>query len=130
MIIKKYMQMLFLLIACTSCGTEMIISIDRERHSFDTPEKQRYYKSYKDFAKYNLCKTTPNIYGGTIYTFREICDPCNHGETATVLSGILLPFTIIDLPLCIIADTLVLPYTVYRQIEYGYVYDNSPNKRK
>jgi uncharacterized protein YceK len=119
---------LFVLIICSSCGTLGVITVENQRNTFSSSKNEylNRFNSYEDYAKYELCRRTPNIYGGTVYTFREIYDPCTHGETAAALSRIFLPVTMIDLPLCVIADTIALPYTIYKQGKYGYVYDERP----
>lgn len=69
--------------------------------------------------------STPHIYGGTVLAFEQIffplmC-PCSgeNGLAFIALYPFFLPFFIIDLPLSIAADTITLPYTVYKQIKYG-----------
>ncbi|MDH5732065.1 MAG: YceK/YidQ family lipoprotein [Gammaproteobacteria bacterium] len=55
----------------------------------------------------------PRIYSGTIFDSRCIYHPDKAGANNMEL------FCLIDLPLSILLDTLILPYTIYTQIRYG-----------
>ena len=68
---------------------------------------------------------TPQVYSGTcIYatwvwgfvTLDEASWSCEYGPLCDVL-GLLGAF--IDTPLCVITDTLLLPYTIHKQIDMG-----------
>lgn len=58
-------------------------------------------------------KTIPNIYSGFIFDLY-----CISAENAGF-------FCLVDLPFSFITDSLVLPYTVYRQSKYGSWYQQS-----
>lgn len=68
----------------------------------------------------------PRIYGGTMHYFQP-SPPSTEGRTLTeqetrsfVQSFIwLLPLVVADIPLTLIADTLILPLTIYQQNKYG-----------
>jgi uncharacterized protein YceK len=53
----------------------------------------------------------PNVYGGTV---TDVRGAFHSGPTNNVEA-----FLILDIPLSIAADTIILPYTIYRQIQYG-----------
>jgi uncharacterized protein YceK len=55
--------------------------------------------------------TIPSVYSGTVFDVKGVfhTGPTNNVE-------LLL---LIDIPLSVAADTMILPYTIYRQIRYG-----------
>lgn len=55
----------------------------------------------------------PRIYSGTIFDFRCFLRPEMHDTQG--LGG----FCLIDVPFSLIADTVILPFTIYDQIKYG-----------
>lgn len=54
--------------------------------------------------------TIPNVFSGTVFNA--------HCLTADNLGFLCF----VDLPLSIVADTLIVPYTVYKQTRYGHWY--------
>lgn len=55
--------------------------------------------------------TIPNVYSGTVFDFQ-----CLPAENAGF-------FCLVDLPLSFAMDTLMVPYTAYRQFRYGSWYN-------
>ena len=74
---------------------------------------------------HDCCSATPHIYSGLVSDFQilayPVSCPCSgeSGLGAILLYPLLLPLSIIDIPLSFAADTLVLPYTIHRQKKYG-----------
>lgn len=64
------------------------------------------------------CETLPRLYSGVAYDFCVLNGPPN--TTSGVPSGFISLF-IGDFFLSAVVDTLVLPYTAYRQVRYGNV---------
>lgn len=74
----------------------------------------------------DLCGKTPQVYGGTVEALRFALYPalCKSGDEEDGLSLLIayplfLPFLAVDLALSIAADTVLLPYTVYKQNKTG-----------
>jgi len=55
----------------------------------------------------------PRIYSGTVFDFRCFLHPEMHDT-----QGIGV-FCLVDVPFSFIADTVILPLTIYEQIKYG-----------
>ena len=55
----------------------------------------------------------PRIYSGTLFDLRCFFRPAMH-ETQGI-GG----FCLVDLPFSIVADTVILPLTIYEQVKYG-----------
>ncbi len=113
-----------------ACGTIRVVSVDADRESFEKDKTEKINNEgaehgYGEYSLYQLCSKTPNIYGGTVFRFRSILKPCihTHGEGQLAAMIFVLPinfvFSIIDLPFSAVADTVILPYTIYRQIKFG-----------
>lgn len=56
-------------------------------------------------------KTIPNVYSGTVFDL--YCLPAEN----------VAFFCLVDLPMSLAVDTLVLPYSIYRQASYGSWYN-------
>jgi uncharacterized protein YceK len=69
------------------------------------------------------CETIPRIYSGTCF---EVCklygEPSYTANSGLAIGG--LPLFIFDIPLSLIMDTLVLPYTTIRQFKDGNIFVN------
>ena len=76
-----------------------------------TISSQDHYWSPGTDAWMFLCLPELWIYGGTVN------EACLVGSAVQGGSSLIIPL-LIDLPLCIAADTLLLPLTVYQQITY------------
>lgn len=77
----------------------------------------------------HLCGTIPNVYGGTVESLKRLLFPflCDEvgGESELgflVVWPFLVPFLAADMPLSAAADTIILPYTIYRQATVGNVF--------
>ncbi|UOB24548.1 YceK/YidQ family lipoprotein [Pseudomonas orientalis] len=67
-------------------------------------------------ADKTYCQSVPRIYSGVTYNLCVLHAPPNTGGGLAVNS---VPLTFIDVPLSGVLDTLLLPYTVYRQSADG-----------
>lgn len=111
----------FIFILFSGCST-----IDTQIRSHKITSSEQSY-TYLDLES-DCLLSTPNIYSGTVQSFQLVLFPfmcpCL-GESGLVAMAfypcLYLPLYLIDLTLCVAADTLILPYTTYRQIRYGII---------
>ena len=82
--------------ALTGCGTVASVLQD-DAAAAQGLRKQKTY-----------CQSIPRVYSGLAYDFCVLNAPPDP-------TGILVPFVLLDLALSGALDTVVLPYTVYRQ---------------
>jgi len=72
---------------------------------------------------FDLCGATPFAYGGAFNALRKSTLTCAYsGERGLgylVTFPLLFPAYVVDIPLSLAADTIVLPYTLYQQITVG-----------
>lgn len=96
---------IFLAILCSSCGTMKTIN----------PTLNQVEISYQGHKSY--CKEIPRVYSGVAY---NVCllngEPNPNGSPGTIND---VPIVFIDSVLSLATDTVVLPYTIYRQNEQG-----------
>jgi uncharacterized protein YceK len=83
-------------LALTGCGTAVTVLQD----DADAAQALRRHKTY--------CQSIPRVYSGLAYDFCVLNAPPDP-------TGILVPLVLIDLALSGTLDTVVLPYTLYRQ---------------
>lgn len=100
MTIKMALTIGFFSWALSGCGSTVTVLQDEA----DVARDLRKLKTY--------CQTLPRVYSGLAYDFCAMNAPPDP-------TGILLPFVLVDLPLSGVLDTVVLPYTVYRQVMEG-----------
>ncbi|MHC8358724.1 YceK/YidQ family lipoprotein [Pseudomonas sp. LS2P72] len=100
MTIKTTMLLSALALALSGCGTAFTVLQDDE----DAARSLRKQKTY--------CQSIPRIYSGLAYDFCVL-------NAAPDPTGILLPFVLVDFTLSGVFDTVLLPYTVYRQATDG-----------
>ena len=67
-------------------------------------------------AKKTYCESVPRIYSGVAYNLCVLHGPPNSRAGFTLNS---VPWAFIDVPLSGVMDTLILPYTIYRQSADG-----------
>lgn len=72
----------------------------------------------------------PYIYSGTMRNILFLSQPFNcggsHGELGVIhnaISILISPLIIVDIPLSLVADTLLLPFTISHQIKEGNIVD-------
>jgi uncharacterized protein YceK len=83
-------------LALGGCGTVATVLQD----DADAAHGLRKQKTY--------CQSIPRIYSGLAYDFCVLNAPPDP-------TGILVPLALVDLALSCALDTVVLPYTIYRQ---------------
>ena len=94
----------------SGCAT---IQVQRVAHGYETC--------------HDICGKTPNAYGGTVQAFRKFlfpwqCDVGGENNLAFLaLYPCFAPILLIDVPISAVADTIMLPYTSYRQFTVGNV---------
>ncbi|WP_455929274.1 YceK/YidQ family lipoprotein [Pseudomonas fluorescens] len=82
------------------CGT--INSVVRK--DGDTARELRLIKTY--------CQSIPRVYSGVAFDFCAL-------HAAPDPTGILIPVVLLDFAVSGVADTVILPYTIYRQAADG-----------
>lgn len=87
-------------LALSGCGTALTVLQNDE----DAARSLRKQKTY--------CQSIPRVYSGLAYDFCIL----NASPDPT---GVLVPFVLLDLTLSGVADTVCLPYTLYRQAADG-----------
>ncbi len=106
----------------TGCGTIISQNVS-----------QRVFSEKNDDGKYDRdqdCRyPTPHIYSGVVsdiqtLTFPFSC-PCSGegGLGFIIFWPVFIPLSIIDLPFSAVADTIILPYSISRQMKYGNITD-------
>lgn len=83
-------------------GCETVNSVIRK--DGDTARELRLVKTY--------CQSIPRVYSGVAFDFCAL-------HAAPDPTGVLIPFVLLDIAASGVADTVVLPYTIYRQSRYG-----------
>ena len=66
----------------------------------------------------DIDENVPRVYSGTIYTGGLILGTY-YGELRDYVPFFFYPVLIVDLPLSLAMDTILLPYTIYTQVRYG-----------
>jgi uncharacterized protein YceK len=94
----------WVIISCTGCGTIITRFVSP---NWSPPDP-----------------TLPRIYSGTLFDFRCFLRPEMH-ETQGI-GG----FCLVDVPFSLIADTVILPLTIYEQVKYGSYAAGKPTEDK
>lgn len=98
--IKTTAALIAALLALNGCGTVSTVLRDEAAAKNDL----RKLKTY--------CQSIPRIYSGVAFDFCAL-------HAAPDPTGILIPFVLVDIVMSGVADTAVLPYTIYRQATDG-----------
>lgn len=102
----KKISLIFLMIVCSACAT--VKTVD--------PQRNRITVEYRGAKTY--CETIPRIYSGVTYNLCMFYGEPNR-QVTPAMSAILIPYRITDTVLSAVADTIVLPYTLFLQHEKG-----------
>lgn len=86
--------------ALAGCGTAVTV-LQGDEEAARSLRKQKTY-----------CQTIPRVYSGMAHDFCLLHAPPEP-------TGFLVPFVLLDLTLSGVFDTVVLPYTIYRQAVDG-----------
>ena len=72
--------------------------------------------------------TITNVYSGVLFDINLFLIPwvCPGVPHNIILYPPALVLGLIDLPLCVVTDTIILPYTIYNQIAYGNIENKKP----
>lgn len=100
----KNLILLFSILILSGCGSMKTVD-------YNTSNTLRFDKS----SKLSYCKSLPSIYSGVSY---DICNSVlrKPGQVDDNMMSLLYLF---DLPLSVVVDTVLLPYTVVRQFTEG-----------
>lgn len=92
-------------VALSGCGTINTVA----RHDSVTKRNLNYYGTY--------CESIPRVYSGVTYDYCKLDGRPN--PNASVQAKYAIPTIVIDAAASGVMDTLVLPYTIYRQNRDG-----------
>ena len=102
----KFIAVVLFTVFVAGCGTLKTTALDKPRIEIGTKSKK------------SLCTQIPHVYSGVFYNFcwlnRETSPYNTHSP-----SGGDLPFVAVDILLSGVMDTLLLPYSIYKQAEEG-----------
>jgi len=107
-----------LLINVNGCGTMFSQKIN---HNWT----DKTWKSKEEYKEETCGIPSVNMYSGIVFDIRVLSAPfiCHGGGEGGLaflsMYPIMAPLSILDIPLSFAADTIILPYTTYRQIKYG-----------
>nr|WP_314562114.1 YceK/YidQ family lipoprotein [uncultured Pseudomonas sp.] len=100
MTIKMTAALSIAAVLLSGCGT--VNSVVRK--DGDTARELRLVKTY--------CQSIPRIYSGVAFDFCAL-------NAAPDPTGFLIPFVLVDIAVSAVADSVVLPLTIYRQTVDG-----------
>jgi uncharacterized protein YceK len=92
-------------LALSGCGTAVTVLQDDATTAKDLRKRQTY------------CQSLPRVYSGLAYDFCILDSP--PGNTAGTAQLGFIPLIFFDLVASGVLDTVILPYTIYRQSEDG-----------
>ena len=94
------------MVLCSACGTVKTVSEQKDRITVE-------YRGAKTY-----CESIPRVYSGVTY---NLCLFYGEPKEQVVMemSSILIPYRITDTMLSAVADTIILPYTLFLQYEKG-----------
>ncbi|VVM41519.1 YceK/YidQ family lipoprotein [Pseudomonas fluorescens] len=105
MTIKKAVVIATFSLALSGCGTAVTVLQDDAETAKDLRQRQTY------------CQSIPRAYSGLAYDFCILNSPPSHTAGAAQVG--FIPLIFFDLIASALLDTVVLPYTLYRQSEDG-----------
>lgn len=75
------------------------------------------------YGKKSYCKEIPRVYSGFAFNLCKLNgEPSQHENLGSSFNNV--PFFIIDGAFSVVADTVVLPYTLYTQSQHGSIVVN------
>jgi uncharacterized protein YceK len=92
-------------LALSGCGTAVTVLQDDAETAKDLRQRQTY------------CQSVPRAYSGLVYDFCILNSPPSY--TAGGAQVGFIPLIFFDLVASGVLDTIILPYTIYRQSEDG-----------
>lgn len=117
--LKESLGLVVLCICVSGCGTAISQYVGHQEDSKIVCESREEYER-------ETCGIgQPNVYSGVSFDTRLLLTPfiCESRGEGDMIYGyiypVVAPVLIIDLPLSLATDTVILPYTIYRQFKYG-----------
>jgi len=102
----KFLTVLLAALALSGCGS--IVTVFKDDHATG-----RHLKTAR-----SDCGAVPRVYSGVMFDFCMLyAQPSGHPETKE--TGFSMPGLFLDMAASGVVDTLVLPYTIYRQNRDG-----------
>lgn len=117
--LKKSLGLVILCVCVSGCGTTISQYIGHQEGGKIICESREEYER----ETYGIGQ--PNVYSGVTFDTRLllipfICEGRGEGDMIyRLFYPVVAPVLVIDLPLSLATDTVILPYTVYRQLKYG-----------
>jgi len=102
----KLIVVVMLAVFVAGCGTLKTTGLDKPRIEIGTKSKK------------SLCTEIPHIYSGVFYNFCWLNRENNPNETYSSNAG-GVPIITVDILLSGIMDTILLPYSIYKQADVG-----------
>lgn len=103
------MKKLALIIATavlSACGTMKTVDAQRSRITINSSGAKSY------------CQSIPRVYSGVSHNWCTFYGEANY-NIPVAKSAVMIPLMFIDTAASAVADTVVLPYTIYLQAEKG-----------
>lgn len=102
----KFVILIMLAVCVVGCGTFKTTALDEPRIEIGTKSKR------------SLCTSIPRVYSGVFYNFCWLHRETNPNHSAIRSTGDL-PIIAVDTVLSGLMDTILLPYSIYKQAEEG-----------
>jgi uncharacterized protein YceK len=102
----KFVVLMILAAYVAGCGTIKTTALDKPRIEIGTKSKK------------SLCSSIPHIYSGIFYNICWLHRETNPNHASRRISGDI-PLVAVDTVLSGLLDTILLPYSIYKQAEVG-----------
>ncbi len=102
----KFGVLIILAVCVAGCGTLKTTALDKPRIEIGTKSKK------------SLCTQIPHVYSGVFYNVCWLNRETNPNNTYSP-SGGDLPLVAVDIVLSGLLDTILLPYSIYKQVDKG-----------
>ncbi len=102
----KFAVLILFTVFVVGCGTLKTTALDEPRIEIGTKSKR------------SLCSSIPHVYSGVFHNFCWLHRETNPNHSAIRSTGDL-PIIAVDTVLSGLMDTILLPYSIYKQAEEG-----------
>lgn len=102
----KFAVLILFTVFVVGCGTLKTTALDEPRIEIGTKSKR------------SLCSSIPHVYSGVFHNFCWLHREANSNYPALSSSGDA-PIIVVDTVLSGIMDTILLPYSIYKQVNEG-----------
>ena len=115
--LQRFVIIIAMVTIINGCGTVISQHMGHKGKTF--------YETKEEYEKETCGIGQPSMFSGVAFDTRALLAPfaCKGGGEGGLayiaMYPIILPLCIIDLPLSLAADIIILPYSTYRQIKYG-----------